>query len=111
MKTLLPRKKILVLGDKTLALIGRAANASSYVIDPSKCTFPPELKEKISDFGVIIIDEHVYEKCKKIKEMIDMVFENTLIVILPSPKKIRRIDYKKYYEDFVGKTIGLKISF
>ncbi|WFO75523.1 hypothetical protein J4526_01085 [Desulfurococcaceae archaeon MEX13E-LK6-19] len=107
----LQRKKILVLGDKILALIGSAANASSYVIDTDKCTYPQELDEHIEEYGVIIVDEDIYNKCSNIKALVDKVFEKALVIVLQSPKKIGEIDYKKYYEEFVSKTIGLKISF
>ncbi|NPA98784.1 MAG: hypothetical protein GXO43_05330 [Crenarchaeota archaeon] len=103
-------KKVLVIGDPFLCLIGAAAGAD-YLEFTGKCDDVEEIiSKKHSEYGVIILSRTTTDKCGKTIDEFKERYSNILFITVESPKILAEIDPKKYYEEMIRKYIGLKIS-
>jgi len=99
-------KRVMVIGDPYLCLIAAAAGAG-YTVYRGSCDELAGVVES-EEYGVYIVLREVYRVCKKV---LDKLFEkDALVVIVDSPKVMKEVDPKKYYEDLVAKYIGMRIS-
>ncbi len=101
-------KNVLFIGDPILKIMGLACGAKVIEVHPDTCETPPDIEKILADTGVVVIDERVYDRCGKLKNLLDSLEESILIVKIPPPDKL--IEPKKYYEELIRKAIGLKIS-
>ncbi|MEM1742330.1 MAG: hypothetical protein QXX35_04700 [Desulfurococcaceae archaeon] len=104
--TNLSEKKIIVIGDPGLCLIGGAAGVD-YFIYRGDCS---ELNNAITseEYSVYIILRDIYTKCKNTID--DLLKRDVLVILIDSPKIMKEIDPKKYYEELIAKYIGIRIN-
>ena len=101
-------KKIVVIGDAILCLIGAAAGADYYVFKEDCSELENFLEERIDEYGVLIIGRNVVDKCRVLYDR--LMRTDVLTIVVDPPKVMREIDPKKYYEDLITKFVGMKIS-
>lgn len=102
-----PRERgVIVVGDASFCLIGAAAGAS-YFIFREDCG---ELARLISseDYGVYIVLREVISKCRGV--LSELLNKDALVVVVDSPKAMKEVDPKKYYEDLIAKYVGIRVS-
>ncbi len=103
-------RKVLVIGDPFLCLIGAAAG-TDYLEFTGKCGEIEELMSKNhGEYGVVILSRTADEKCHNVFEQLKERYNDVLFIIVETPRVLAEIDPKKYYEEMIRKYIGLKIS-
>ncbi len=105
----IPReKKILVIGDINLCIIGAAAGTDYYVFRGECSELSTYVDEHLGEYGVYIITRDVYNECRE--ELKKVLEGEYLSIIVDPPKIMKEIDPKKYYEELITRFVGMKIS-
>lgn len=106
--TAIKERKVLVVGDPAICLIGAAAGCDYYIFRNDCKDLLNYIKERADAYGVYIISRNTINKCKDIN--LELSKLDALVVIIDSPETLRKIDPKKYYEELMTKYVGMKIN-
>ena len=107
--SLSPReKKILVIGDVNLCIIGAAAG-TDYIVFRGECDEIRDfIRSNVEEYGVYIVTRDAHDKCKEVFDELEEL--GVLKIVIDSPKIMKEIDPRKYYEELMAKFVGMKIS-
>ncbi len=101
-------KKIIVIGDSSICLIGVAAGTDYFVFRNDCKELHEFLRENSEEYGVFIVSRNIVNKCKEVNDFLNTL--KALTVIIDPPKVMKEIDPKKYYEELVTRFVGMKVS-
>jgi hypothetical protein len=110
-QSLFPEKKILVVGDPVLGLIGVAAGADALVYRNNCEELVSELKKSIQNYNVLIYFRNIEDECKNFRDYILSLKEMVLTISLDHPKEAGKIEVAEYYKSLVKKYLGISIEF
>ncbi|MCS7128230.1 MAG: hypothetical protein N3E36_03520 [Sulfolobales archaeon] len=104
-------KRILLIGDKVMCLMGAAAGIDSIEYLGGNCREIEEfLKSEWSKYGVMILVKNVVDECSSLRKFLSELPEEVLVTIVEHPKLIAEADPRKYYEELLKKYIGLLVQ-
>ncbi len=106
-----PEKKILVVGDPILGLIGVAAGADAIIYKDNCEELVSELRKVVENYNVLIYFRNIEDDCKSLRDLVPLLKEKVLTIPLDHPKEAGRIDVAEYYKSLVKKYLGISIEF
>ncbi len=102
---------IVIIGDRILCLIGLAAGVDCIEYYGVNCSDVKDSFEKnIDKYGVTVVSRDVYSECRELREVLERISNDILVVVIDTKKAVEEIDVRKYYEDKIRKYIGLKVT-
>ncbi len=105
----IPReKKVLIIGDPALCLIGAAAGTDYFIFRNNCDELFSFLKKETEAHGVYIVLRNIIESCRGLYE--ELMGRDALTVVIDSPETLEKIDPREYYEKLLIKYVGMKIS-
>jgi hypothetical protein len=110
-QSLFTEKKILVVGDPVLGLIGVAAGADALIYRNNCEELVSELKKSIQNYNVLIYFRNIEDDCKNFRDFIPSLKEMVLTIPLDHPKEVGKIEVAEYYKSLVKKYLGISIEF
>jgi len=105
-----PEKKILVLGDPILGLIGVAAGADALIYRDNCSETVEELKKNLHNYSVIIYFREMESRCKNLSILLNEFRQHGLVIALDNPREVEKIDVIEYYRSIVKKYLGVSIE-
>uniref|UniRef100_A0A7C2BLJ7 V-type ATP synthase subunit F n=1 Tax=Thermosphaera aggregans TaxID=54254 RepID=A0A7C2BLJ7_9CREN len=110
-QSLFTEKKILVVGDPVLGLIGVAAGADAIIYKNNCEELVGELKRIIEHYNVLIYFRSIEDDCRSLRDLMPSLKERVLTIPLDHPKEVGRVDVAEYYKSLVKKYLGISIEF
>lgn len=108
--SLFPEKKILILGDPVLGLIGVAAGADALIYKDNCSETIEELKKNAHSYNIIIYFREIELKCRELSPILNDLRQHALLIPLDHPREVGKIDVSEYYRSIVKKYLGVSIE-